>query len=123
MPHRILITGSRKWNNRSLLEDTLRSQWESWGCPSSAVLVSGHCPTGADRLCETFWTQQGLPVETHPANWNQHGRAAGPIRNSEMVELGADRCIAFVTEESRGTWNCIKLAQKAGIPVTIIKDE
>jgi len=63
-------------------------------------------------------------AEVHRADWKKYGRAAGPIRNKQMVELGADLCLAFPDHPkghgSRGTWNCVKLAQQAGIPVLVV---
>lgn len=56
--------------------------------------------------------------------WTKYGRAAGPIRNKEMVRLGADLCLAFPDhpkgQGSRGTWGCIDLAHQAGIPILIV---
>ena len=58
------------------------------------------------------------PVEdgvhrTHTFNAN-----AGPIRNAEMVALGAEMCLAFhrAIAASRGTKDCARRALAAGIP-------
>lgn len=67
------------------------------------------------------WELWGLPVEAHPADWRSCGRAAGLIRNQRMVDLGADLCLAFPLGESRGTWDCVARARKAGIEVRIIE--
>jgi hypothetical protein len=42
---------------------------------------------------------------------------AGLARNRLMVELGADICLAFVRNGSRGASHCAALAEEAGIPV------
>jgi hypothetical protein len=83
------------------------------------VLVSGNCPTGADAIAERFWEANGMPVERHPADWKTFGKAAGPKRNQEMVDLGADVCLAFPMKGSRGTMHCMKAAKAAGIPLKI----
>lgn len=76
------------------------------------VLVHGDCPTGLDRIIMEIW---GPMCEPHPADWALHGRAAGPIRNTEMVRLGADVCEVFLYGRSRGTVNLLEQAKRAGI--------
>ena len=61
----------------------------------------------------------GYGAARHPADWDKHGKAAGMIRNREMVALGADICLAFPIGRSPGTRACIREAQRAGIPVRV----
>lgn len=41
------------------------------------------------------------------------------IRNQEMVDLGADLCIAYPLPEGSGTQDCIRRAVKAKIPTLV----
>lgn len=61
---------------------------------------------GVDCLGEQWAIANSVPVKEMPANWNKHGRAAGPIRNREMAEY-ADAAIIVWDGKSRGTRNMI----------------
>lgn len=111
---RVLVTGSRDWADAGAIVAALYPIYRDH---PDAVLVSGACPTGADRLAEDAWETWGGIVERHPADWERYGRGAGPRRNKEMVDLGADVCVAFPLPGSRGTRNCMTAAERAGIPV------
>lgn len=118
MTLRLLITGSRQWTDREKLERVLWERALEIGEPF--IVVHGDCPRGADRMARQ-WCEENphaITEERHPADWEKHGKAAGFIRNQEMVSLGADLCIAFVVPgKSKGTQHTIDLARKAGIPV------
>lgn len=88
------------------------------------VVRHGGCPTGADHFASVWCSMQSYGEVTesiHDANWDDWGKAAGPIRNREMAQAGADLCLAFPLGESRGTWNCVNECKKAGIPVKVVQ--
>jgi hypothetical protein len=115
---RVLITGSREWAGPEawVVMEGLLAQ-----LPKDAVVVHG-AARGADSMADTAASNLGLKRERHPisrSDWAILGTSAGPARNQEMVNLGADVCLAFPTESSRGTWDCVRRAEAAGIPVVI----
>lgn len=114
MTRRLIVTGSRDWGENSLEETEDLFSALGWCFQEDKVLVSGGCPTGADRLAETLWVQWGGSIERHPADWSL-GRKAGPLRNQKMVDLGADTCLAFIRKRSKGSSGCADMAEKAGI--------
>lgn len=96
-------------------------------------LVHGACPTGADPFCATYARVIGLTTNetTHefPANWDEHGKKAGPIRNQRMVDFVAGRqrvgdrvgAVAFPGDaQAGGTADCVKRAKLAGLPVHVV---
>jgi hypothetical protein len=114
MPSRILVTGSRRWSDRAAVGHALATAYRLW---RPIVIVHGGCPTGADAMAATWAQRAGVECEVWPAEWAAYGRAAGPIRNALMVEAGARLCLAFPLPGSRGTEDCIRRAEAAGIPV------
>lgn len=117
---RILITGSRYWQDRTSIAEALTQAWNDHGRPDEVTVVHGECPYGgADIIAAEIATERGWSVDPHPADWGGLGSEAGPERNQEMVDLGADIALAFPEEGSRGTWDCVRKARDAGIPVTV----
>lgn len=57
----------------------------------------------------------GQRHEPHPADWAGKRKAAGPVRNQEMVDAGADLCLAFISRGSSGARDCAAKAEAAGI--------
>ena len=112
--YRILITGSRDWGDWRTITKALIDAAD--GKPRPVTVVHG-CARGADFLAAHAARKLGWEVEDHPARWDRDGKAAGPIRNQAMVDLGADVCLAFIKDGSRGATHCADLAEKAGIPV------
>lgn len=116
LPVQVLITGSRNWSSLSAIVDALGGFCNDYGTiPTGIVLISGACPTGADKLCEKFWEAHGGVVNRFPANWEKYGRRAGFVRNAEMVDLQPDICFAFIKDNSKGASMTRDLAVKKGI--------
>lgn len=117
---RILITGYREWSDDCTVYEALR-HYASLHDPAEITVVHG-AATGADTLADRAARRLGMLTEPHPADWQAHGKWAGPKRNKEMVALGADVCLAFPAANSRGTLGCMREARDAGIPVINLGD-
>lgn len=76
------------------------------------TIVHG-CAPGADTLADEWAAANCVRVDQFPAAWKTLGPAAGPIRNQQMVDAGADGVIAF--PGGRGTADCVRRAEGAGI--------
>lgn len=123
---RLLVTGSRNWQDFPLLHATLMDAWKYLGEPFDEItLVSGNAH-GADRMAELIWEVAGQPIERHPADWRPAGifnPHAGTARNERMVALGADVCVAFIRNNSAGASHCARIAKEAGIPTKIVRSK
>jgi hypothetical protein len=126
-PYRILVTGSRDWDDGDLIAYQLGlAAGEGARQGRRVTVVHGACPTGADAIADRLARDHGFTVERHPAGW-RGGKAAGLARNTEMVAAGADVCLAFLApcrkhasrppHDSHGAADCAGKAEQAGIPV------
>lgn len=120
MTFRILVTGTRENNprDRRLVHQMLDVVTIAIVVP--IVIVHGQCPYGGVDRYAAEWAHDhpGATDEPHPAKI-QGGRILGPERNSRMVALGANLCLGFPAPTSRGTWDCLRKAEKAGIPIRV----
>lgn len=110
---RVLVCGSRYFNDEKKLEEVLTNY------PITSVVEGG--ARGADTLGRRYAERRGIPITSFPAEWDKYGKAAGPIRNNQMlVEGRPELVIAFRGENSRGTQNMIDQAMKAEIETIIV---
>jgi hypothetical protein len=112
---KVLVCGSRYWNDKeSIRKEILRLKPD--------VVIEGEA-NGADSLARQVAEELGIEVKPHRAKWEIYDRAAGPIRNQEMLdEEKPDLVLAFHhdLENSKGTKDMVQRARKAGVPVQII---
>ena len=112
---KILISGSRVYANRHKIHNVLSV------LPFDTVIIHGDC-RGADKLSGSVATELGMTVDSYPADWNQYGRAAGPIRNQKMLDNNdIEKAIIFHEnlQESKGTKDMVSRLKKKGIPIDI----
>ena len=76
-------------------------------------IVSGGA-LGADKSGESYAFYKKIPVKRFPADWQTHGRAAGPIRNKAMAEY-ADAVALF--PGGKGTDSMFREAKAAGLTI------
>lgn len=65
----------------------------------------------------------GLTIEAYGADWDTHGKAAGPIRNQRMLDEGQPEIVFAFTDDlaaSRGTADMVRRARAADLPVYVI---
>lgn len=118
MVKRIAIVGSRTPKSPSndeqvaefaIIERHVRAL--VWKLEPGSVVVSGGAH-GVDRIAAESARLRGLVVVEHLPDWSK-GRGAGMTRNTTIVE-DATEVHAFPSSWSRGTWDTIEKAQRAG---------
>lgn len=81
------------------------------------TIISG-LAQGPDRIAYEAAKARGIPVEGYSADWDTHGKAAGHLRNQQMLETGVDYCIAITTNPrglTPGTANMVAKCKAAGV--------
>jgi len=110
-----IIAGGRDFHNYEHFKAALKFLFQN---TVPTEIVSGGA-NGADKMGERYAAEKGIPLKLFPADWNAHGKAAGPIRNEQMA-LYADALVAFWDSKSRGTKSMIDLARKNGLKVRVV---
>lgn len=112
---RVLVCGGRDYQNRAEVDRV-------FGCLAGGIdLVIHGNAFGADTLVDEWCRAHDIQRAVFPANWTKYGKAAGPIRNQQMIDEGKPTiCIAF--PGGRGTLDMVERAHKANIPVTLIEN-
>jgi hypothetical protein len=121
---RVAIVGSRTYPHEADVRECVR------GLPNGTTIV-----TGGARGPDTWAVDEaralslertdgrsafdGMHVVVFEADWERHGKAAGVMRNTQIVDH-CDRVIAFHDGVSRGTADMIKKARAAGKPVEVV---
>ena len=119
MIKRVVIAGCRNYNNYNEAKDFIDLCLVNICRENDIVIVSG-CASGADALGERYGKENGFEIERYPADWDTHGKSAGPKRNKQMAEVG-DYVICFWDEKSKGTKSMIDYANKFNKPIKIKK--
>lgn len=87
---------------------------DNW-LPTDIVIIEGGAK-GVDSVAYDFAVVNYCQIKEYPADWDKYGKAAGFIRNKQMLDEGKpDLVIAF--PGGKGTANMIKLARDAGVEV------
>lgn len=109
---KLIIAGSRSLKpSFGFIESAIRML----KLPAITEIISGGAE-GVDSEAHHFIQHRELPFKLFPADWNKHGKAAGPIRNKQMAEYGHALLLIW-DGESRGSSNMKKEMLKLKKPV------
>lgn len=120
---RVLVTGGRDYPDREAVSARLATcRQEAARNGLKLIVIHGDCPTGADHWAAHWCRREGIDERRYPAQWDLHGRSAGPRRNQRMLDEGQpDLVLAF--PGGRGTADLVRRADKAGVLVAHLESE
>ena len=120
---RVIIAGGIDFTNVNVMAETLNNLQDVDHVIEieKLTLICGMA-RGADLTAYKLFREVGLPVEAYPADWDQYGKQAGFIRNTQMAGV-ADMLIAFWDGQSRGTAHMIDTARKHKLNVLVFDYE
>lgn len=115
---RVLVCGSRDFDDRDHIYKFL-----DLFIPAIEVVIEGEAP-GADTLAREWAEEREIIVMPFPADWKHYGRAAGPIRNRQMLEEGKpDIVLAFPSNhlhDTKGTKDMVNQARTFKVPTLVL---
>jgi hypothetical protein len=117
MTVRVIVCGGRDFKDPDWLLKALNT-WESIFGRDRLVIIQGGAP-GVDAYAKAWAEAREIACETYPADWDAHGKAAGPIRNQQMLDTKPDFVLAF--PGGKGTADMVARAREAGVEVVEAK--
>lgn len=117
---RLIVAGTRTFSDYPILRAKLDALLAGKVRQGVHVVIIQGGARGADALAARYAIERGYECVDVPADWDAHGKAAGPIRNKQMSEMG-EALVAFWDEVSRGTADMIRQAEQKGIPIRVVR--
>jgi hypothetical protein len=109
---RVLVCGGRDFTDLGRVWSMLDTYHNMPGAGGPITLVIHGAAKGADELAAEWARSNRVEQRAFHADWQTHGKAAGPIRNRAMLDEGKPNLvIAF--PGGKGTANMVM--QAAGI--------
>jgi hypothetical protein len=114
----LIVAGSRTFDDFVLMIREVDKYIKELNPAKPVCIISGGA-YGADKLGEDYAKLRFYDMRLFKPNWLKFSKAAGAIRNGEMVAI-SEAAIYFYDGSSRGTQDCINKAKAKGIPYTVI---
>lgn len=108
----MLVCGGRDFNDAAMVEQVLGAVHAQ---RPITCLIHG-AARGADTLGKLWALARGIEQTPYPADWNKHGKSAGPIRNRWMLNASHPEYVVAFPGGS-GTADMAQISKDAGLPV------
>ena len=114
---KVIVAGGRNFENYEYMMERLDELFlKSNIFKSQKIKIISGMAKGTDTLAVRYADERKLTKIMFPANWKEHPRMAGILRNEDMLTI-ATHLVAFWN--SSGTKHMIEIARKKGIPIWI----
>jgi len=115
----LALVGSRNYTNYAEFKNIIAHTLAKWKIKISdiSLVVSGDAK-GADALAEKWAIEHKKTFTKFVADWKAYGTAAGPMRNTDIINLST-HVIAFPSREGAGTQDSIAKANNSNKKVNI----
>jgi hypothetical protein len=120
----LCVTGGRDYTDKKVVFDTLDQlvfEYFDDHCRSDQVVLIVGGARGADKLAEAWAKANDYEVKLFEPDWNKYGKAAGPLRNIDMINEGFDFLVSF--PGGRGTIHMTTESLKAGRIVYRVRED
>lgn len=104
---KLAIVGGRDYDDYAKFCQIVDDHIKDIGQPNH--IVSGGAK-GIDTFAETYAKEHNIPIIIFKPDWNLHGKAAGIIRNTDIISEST-HVLALPTKSSKGTYDSIKKAK------------
>lgn len=124
---KILVCGGRTFSNVALIWRTLDDLQRGLPEPGIRLVIDGASDDvtgpyiGADFWGHWWAVANDIETVRVHADWDKHGRSAGPIRNRVMIERHRPGLVVAFPG-GRGTRNMMEEATFCGVEVRMIRD-
>lgn len=113
---KVLVSGSRECTKWEFVQARLDDLTER---NKIKTIIHGGA-AGVDNLAGIWARRNNISEEIYKADWDAHGKKAGPIRNQKMLdEAKPNLVVAFPSRDSKGTVDMMERTEKAGIPLIV----
>lgn len=116
---KVIVAGGRDFENYEYMMEKLDELFlKSSIFKNQKIKIISGMAKGTDTLAIRYADERKLTKIMFPANWKEHPRMAGILRNEDMLTI-ATHLVAFWNGISSGTKHMIEIASKKGIPIWI----
>lgn len=112
----VLVCGGRTYADKHKVYQVLDKILKAAETEDRELCIVHGNAKGADYLADCWAKERRVPTKVFPADWQKHGRAAGPIRNRQMLDEAKPKLVVAFPG-SNGTKHMCDISRKAGVVV------